>query len=442
MAKQPSKSSTARAIDKTLREIQERHRDRIAKAGAGTPPQTDTQLSSSPKRRRGSPPLKEKAARPARKRPTPSGRYENNLAEFPLFRFSRKGQRSTKEPLLYEDSIRGHDGKRVPRIWRVYPGRHGFGGHFAQKVLFILLQLYYEQGACGDWIYFGTQRKLLERLGVCPTGKKTYTELRKAIDTLRGYDIHCENGFWDRSREAYIDKRWHLFGDVEYAWGARPNLRQEELPFCRIQVSDVLQQIGQTGGIFGLGFSEELFLEMSDLEARASLYLAKWFMSYSHHWRLVEDIARAWPIEDQNPRKVRLKIRTVCDALIERHQLPILDGYEMLKGSSGYRVDFFRKEKPKGDGKVPAFNPADVPNYIHVIVEDMVALTGAPESRGWFAHAASRLGPEQANRALSEAKGFFLEGGKVKKSRAAALGGFINTIAAEQGISLKRPESK
>ena len=404
--------------------------------GEGQGSETPEPATKTPPRRRSAPARARKPGLPQR----PPGRYENNLAEFPMFRFSRKGHRKDPEPIIYEDTIKGKEGKPVSRHWECYPGRYGFGGAFAQKVLFILFQLYNEQGACGDWIHFGTQRQLLRRLGYREFGKTSFRDLRRAIDTLRGYDFHCKNAFWDRDRQAYIDKRWSLFGDVEYAH-PRADTRQEELPFCRIQVSPVLQQIGQSGGFFGLGFSEELFLEMGELEARASIYLSKWFMTYPRHWRLVEDIARLWPIEDKNPRKVRLKIRQTCDSLIERG-LPILDGYELEKTQSGdYRVTFHRKEKPKGEKQRPALDPKSVAPHVHALVEDMIELTNSPHSRTWFAHCATVLGSDQTYRAISECRDW-LHQNKPKTTRGAVLTGFLNELAKQQGKTLKREDAK
>jgi hypothetical protein len=38
--------------------------------------------------------------------------------------------------------------------------------------------------------------------------------LRRDLDILRGYDLHCKNAFWDRKGQAYVDMKWRLFGSV------------------------------------------------------------------------------------------------------------------------------------------------------------------------------------------------------------------------------------
>ena len=71
------------------------------------------------------------------------GRYDFDLAEFPLFslyknRLAARG----REPLHYTDTIRGRDGEPVVRTWNAYPGAFGFGGATTQLLLYDLLQMY------------------------------------------------------------------------------------------------------------------------------------------------------------------------------------------------------------------------------------------------------------------------------------------------------------
>ena len=89
------------------------------------------------------------------------GRFDFDLAEFPLFRFYKNSPgKLDREPLVYEDTIRGRDGEPVAREWRAYPGPFGFGGPSTQVLLYDLLQLYAEQGARGSQLLFGTIRSL------------------------------------------------------------------------------------------------------------------------------------------------------------------------------------------------------------------------------------------------------------------------------------------
>src|SRR5262249_20050666 len=144
-----------------------------------------------------------------------AGRYDFDLAEFPLFRYHKTTRTlPLSEPLIYSDVITGQAGAKVEREWKVFAGAFGFGGQTTQRVLYELLQLYIEQGCRGTQIQFGTPRAFLLRMwpGNRHPSTKDYARLRRDLDILRGYDFHCRNAFWDRRRRAYVDMHWRLFG--------------------------------------------------------------------------------------------------------------------------------------------------------------------------------------------------------------------------------------
>src|SRR3954452_19736012 len=86
-----------------------------------------------------------------------SGRYDFDLAEFPLFRFYKNSLgKHDREPLVYKDTIKGKEGEPVVREWKAYPGPFGFGGPSTHLLLYDLLQLYAEQGSQGSQLQFGT----------------------------------------------------------------------------------------------------------------------------------------------------------------------------------------------------------------------------------------------------------------------------------------------
>jgi hypothetical protein len=197
----------------------------------------------------------------------------------PSFRFftstRTRNNSADRKPLTYSDTIAGKDDQRVTREWKVYPGPFGFGGQSTQLLLYDLLQLYVEQGSRGSQVQFGTLRSLLLRRGERNPSKHDYERLRRDLDILRGYDLHCKNAFWDRRRQACVDMKWRLFGSVSYFRDSSP--QGEELPFGFIEVSPVLQQVARTRGFFGLGFETRLFYQLKPLEQRLPVYLSRSF---------------------------------------------------------------------------------------------------------------------------------------------------------------------
>src|SRR5437667_3971503 len=82
-----------------------------------------------------------------------AGRYDFDLAEFPLFQFYKNRlSEHDSEPFTYSDTIVGKDGQEITREWKAYPGPFGFGGASAHVLLFDLFQLYAEQGFRGSQI--------------------------------------------------------------------------------------------------------------------------------------------------------------------------------------------------------------------------------------------------------------------------------------------------
>ncbi|QJX01107.1 hypothetical protein [Frigoriglobus tundricola] len=237
------------------------------------------------------------------------GQYDFDLAEFPLFRLGKAAPgRSNRAPLTYADTIAGRDGAPVARSWTVHPGPFGFGGQSAQVLLFDLLQLYAEQGARGSQIQFGTLRSLFLRRGTRNPSKRDYDRLRRDLDVLRGYDIHCKNAFWDSARRAYVDMNWRLFGAVFYLKSG-PGTDPDEHPAGFVEVSSVLRAVAKTRGFFALGFDRHQFYRLRPLEQRLALYLSKHFTSQAVHRRFVRDLARVLPVDAARERDARAAVR-------------------------------------------------------------------------------------------------------------------------------------
>jgi hypothetical protein len=365
----------------------------------------------------------------------PPGRFDFDLAEFPLFRFFKQRVGSgDREPLLYTDSITGRDGQVVCREWKAYPGPFGFGGATTQVLLYDLIQLYVEQGCRGSQIQFGTLRSLLLRRGERSPSARDYQRIRRDLDILRGYDFHCKNAFWDFEKRAYVDMKWRLFGTVFY-FKEKPDGLQCELPFGFIEISSVFQQIAQSRGFFSIGFSTELFYTLKPLEQRLAVYLAKKFVSQKTHRRFVEDLAHALPIEASRPRDVRSLLAGTAEGLLAK-EVPILKSYQVEKGRDGrWLATFDRKAVPSQDAIKPKQPAAALNPEIVFLVDRIVEQTGAPGDRLWWQQCAERLGCGPMERAL----------GQLKEARAASAvrnpGGLLTKIckdlAREMGVALK-----
>lgn len=363
-----------------------------------------------------------------------AGRYDFDLAEFPLFRFAKSsGRRHDRDPLVYADSIAGKDGKPVAREWRAYPGPFGFGGPSAHALLYDLLQLYAEQGARGTQIQFGTLRSLFLRRGQRNPSKRDYERMRRDIDVLRGYDFHCRNAFWDRDRRAYVDMKWRLFGSVFY-FREDPGSGRE-VPFGFIEVSPVLAEVARRRGFFALGFGHAFFHGLKPLEQRLAVYLAKKFVSQQTHRKRLDDLARALPVEAARPADVKAAVRAAADGLLSKG-LPCLAGFRFERGREGRWVAAFeRRAAPRQDHAAGRLAAEVLEPSVALYLDLIADAVGSRDDRVWWTYCVRRLGPGPLDRALGQLKEAVRAGGV--RNRGGLLTKILKDIAAESGASLR-----
>ena len=259
------------------------------------------------------------------------GRYDFDLAEFPVFRLHKPSLKhhDITKPLTYTDTIKGKDGEIVERRWEAFAGRYGFGGASTQVLLYDLLQLYVEQGLESEYIRFGTIHALLKRRGQRNPSKRDYERMLRDFEVLSDYKFVCQNAFWDEKRRAYIDMSWRLFDNVCF-FKTRHDSIQEQMPFGFVKVNSVLQGIAKSRGFFALGFDNRLFYNLKPLEQRLAIYIAKRFRSQEICVRFVDDLARSLPIEAARPADVRATLSKTTKGLLEKG-LPILQSFKIEK---------------------------------------------------------------------------------------------------------------
>jgi len=366
--------------------------------------------------------------------PQSGGRYDFDLAEFPLFSFCKpRLAAKSRDPLVYTDTITGRDGQPVTRTWKVYPGPFGFGGASTQTLLYDLLQLYCEQGARGSQIQFGTLRSLLLRHGERNPSKRDYDRVRRDFNILRGYDFHCTNAFWDHAKHAYVDMNWQLFGAVFY-FKPKADTGDGELPFGFLEVSSVLQQIARTRGFFSLGFGRPLFDRLKPLEQRLAVYLAKKFVSQKRHRRFVADLTRALPIEAAAESDVRKALRVTAQGLLE-NGYPLLSAFRFEKSTDGrWLAVFERKAAPKQDDAVVRRAGEELAPALVTDLNRIVEAVGGDEDRVWWTQCVKRLGPGAVDRAL----GLLKEAQQTQTIRnpGGLLTRLFQKIADEYGVAL------
>lgn len=364
----------------------------------------------------------------------PSGKYDFDLAEFPIFKFYKNtlSEHDTKEPLVYTDNIKGKDNEVITRMWKVFPSRYGFGGASAMVLLYDILQLYVEQGAQGRHIRFGTLRSLFLRRGHRNPSQRDYDRMERDLDILRGLDFHCENAFWDSERQAYVSMKWRLFDNVVF-FKEKASSRQAELPFGFIEANSILQAIARNRGFFAIGFPSTLFYELKPLEQRLALYLAKRFNSEKVHFRTVDTLARALPIEAAAARNVRSALKDAAQGLLDK-KIPILESFTVAKSDRGKWVATFRRKSLPKDTPHPRERRELLPPDMQDLVNRLIEASGEPEDWRWWTQCARSIGRDGIFRALGQ----FDETSKLRLVRnpGAMLSKILKDIAKEQKVTI------
>ncbi len=365
--------------------------------------------------------------------PSIAGRYDLDLAEFPIFRLYKNDLKNhdIQKPLTYTDTIKGKDGEPVTRHWEVSVGRHGFGGSSTQVLLYDLLQLYVEQGLESETIRFGTIHALFQRRGDRNPSKRDYDRMIRDFAILEDYKFNCTNAFWDKSTKSYVDMSWRLFQNVVF-FKAKHNSPQAQMPFGFVRVSQTLQEIAQTRGFFALGFDNRLFYQLKPLEQRLAIHLAKRFRSQEMYVRYVDDLAKALPIEAKRSNNVRAILSQAAKGLLEK-KLPILQSFKIEKSGRGgeWLAYFHRKQSPKDSIAIRknSFDPD-----LEFLVEELIEISGEPGSKNWWLQCARSLGRDGIFRAIGQFKEKELL--TDLRSRGAMLTAILKDVAEQHEIKI------
>lgn len=393
-------------------------------------------------------------------------RYDFDLAEFPLFDLTRgknaRGNRSqagqgkvverftnpektgtyaSTAPIRYADTIKGRNGETVDRSWTLYP-RAGVGGESTQDLLFDLLQLYLEQGAVDSQIEIGKIGTYLRRRLNRVPSKNDYLRLRRDLDILRAYEVHCVNAFYDTKAGKYVHRKWHLFG-TETLFTDTPGDDNLEQAHGFLEVSSTLREIARSRGFFSIGLEREHYDSLKPMEKRLAVYLARKFRYQKIHSRWVEELVAALPITANRPNNVRAQLRKTAEGLVAKKDeqgkplIYFLKGFklEKPKGNKRWRVTFERRAKPKSDAR-PSRTPQDlaVPDNLEWLLFRVDEALKNQDDRRWRLKLVSALGPGGIDRALGQLKERIHMGGV--KNPAAMFTKICKDIARENGIVL------
>jgi hypothetical protein len=364
----------------------------------------------------------------------PRSKYEMNLAEFPLALLAKRKLKEFRV-IEYEDTISGANGEMIQRKWTVSPSaRFGFGSTAITATLFELFQMWKDQGFQSRNIQFQSIYNLIQRMGDRTTSDKAYERIRSDLTALVEISIEAKNAFWDNEKKAYVTKVFHLFDSVTLYHKNAKSPHQEILPFSSITASETLMQSVAANAIITLqGVNRELFHSLPPTQQRLGLYLAKMLFKSAEHRRDVEKLAQQLPITAKTYKHTKYLLARACDGLIKQN-FPYLARYrfEPSRRQSRDNIVFLRQ------GALPTRNTREneeTKAMYDLLIDDILAVTGAPDRRAFYARAVRELPKENILTCLSLTNAAKQQE-EIKKTPDRYFTGLILDYATKHGIHI------
>ncbi|MBC2716039.1 MAG: hypothetical protein HF978_12095 [Desulfobacteraceae bacterium] len=333
---------------------------------------------------------------------TANGRYDFNLAEFPICVFSRVNKEKHKS-LEYTDRIKG---KKLKRKWTVtWDSKYGPPTASTNNVLYELMQIWKEDNFGSQKIVFHSAYNLLKRMGKIDKkkkqGKAQRLQLWKDIKILRGVVIDARNSFWDNEKKLYVHKNFNLFDEFETYEdeldGKMTKKQQQNLFPSWIKASDVLYQSVKSNSLFDTRYNKEFYYSLNPIQQRIFLYLQKVFRSQKKNRRPLMEFASQIPILSSSEDKIKQTIRKHCDDLIDKKGYKELKRYYFEKSKDGWtNICFVRNGKERFK---PAINPAHLsscrsPEKVEELTMKILSVCGDKKSTNYYRKVAASKIPE------------------------------------------------
>jgi hypothetical protein len=159
---------------------------------------------------------------------------EMTLIEFPIGLISDRlpndpqtGKEVTK--ISFEQWIRLPSGERVKQEWNVVsPEEPGLPRGADLSVLFLLLQIWCEQGFQNKQVRFGSIYQLLQRMGM-PDDAQYYKRVRKSLERWLAVSFFTQYAVWNPKKRSYIPKlHFNVISRIQYD----QEMEIEELGLC------------------------------------------------------------------------------------------------------------------------------------------------------------------------------------------------------------------
>jgi hypothetical protein len=324
---------------------------------------------------------------------------EVNFEEWPYFKLAKSG--GPDKVLNYEQWTTLPNGHRIRQRWTVIAPPDGrLPGPFDMDVKRALERLMIDQGfeqvVERGWLAFSF-RQIADILGIAWKGQVAQA-IFEALERLRTTEVRSYAAFYLKDTGEFVDSSTDERETIPRGREARIRLLSEvAYDNLRHQPGSAIdpEQVDRCTVYFGPHYLRNLkarYLRTLDFALYQSLHspLAKRLYSLlqgvegpSVKYSLL-DLAPRLPLTAKYPSKIKEKLHPAC---LELQAQGVLQGFAF----DSQHVTFTLREDPKA-------------RWADVIVEDILAVTEDPHSRGWYRKLAQLLPSDLLHAALAETK--------------------------------------
>ena len=261
-----------------------------------------------------------------------SSKDEMNLLECSIFSTSGRVDKKTKS-IVYEDMAFCPSKKTdVPRRLNIsFSTEHGRPTSRDDLVQLAVMKISKDQGFESPVVYF-TRYQILEILRWSDTGDN-YRKIDEAFNRIGGTFLVWTNAWWDNMEKGWVDRRFHIFDDVQVLTRERYDDRRRQKKDGRsfVRWSDVMFESFAAGNIRSVDLGAVL-----NLKSGPSRRLYRWLEKHFYKNEKVEISLKELAVH-------KLGYREAALSEFERMLEPVFD--EIIRHGHARNINLKRGKK-------------------------------------------------------------------------------------------------
>jgi hypothetical protein len=372
-------------------------------------------------------------------------REEMNIVKYPITLLSKKIPKGVTK-IEYTDWVT-IDGKKRPLKW-IVSGSEEYGLPVGgdQDIYVAIMETWREDGFKDRMIAIASIYKILKKIGL-PPSTRNYLRFRQSLDRLTGIYITAENAFWDKAGQCYLSRRgFRIFDDYQLVEKPRMSEGGENgsAPFGFIRANEFFFQSVKNGYLKGTNLT--FFLSLSGpLSKRIYRFLdKKRYHDSSFSVELYKFSSKIGLMAGNSgkyyPSEIKKILAPAFDELKEKEFLESYD-YQKTSDSLNEKIVFVFTEASQTNFLT---HGGDEDYWIKPFLQDIIAITGAEHSVGWYTRTLRILGQDRSGALIYHALALTKEALSLEEIKTTRDQYFISTLmrlCRESGIDISSRSS-